>query len=47
MASDSTSEPRTTPEREPRKATHSIPASPQGGAPNLGGGLELPRSSHC
>jgi hypothetical protein len=46
MASDNGSE-RTAPARDPRKDIHSIPASPQAGPPNLSGGLESPRSSHC
>jgi hypothetical protein len=46
MASESHSE-RAAPAREPRKGIPSIPASPQGGPPSVGGGLESPRSSHC
>jgi hypothetical protein len=46
MASDTSPE-RAAPAREPRKGIHSIPASPQGGPPSVGGGLESPRSSHC
>ena len=46
MASDNRPE-RAAPSRDPRKAIHSIPTSPQGGAPNVGDGPESPRSSHC
>jgi hypothetical protein len=46
MASDNQSG-RATPSRDPRKDTHSIPATPQGGPPNFSDGPESPRSSHC
>ncbi len=47
MPSDTSSDTSAAEERGPRKAIHSTPPSPQGGPPNLGGGLELPRSSDC
>jgi hypothetical protein len=47
MPSTTSSDTRAADERWPRKAIHSTPPSPQGGPPNLSGGLELPRSSDC